>query len=199
MKRVLTALTAVVGAGLIFAAGTVLADGTARSTASSQASAATGSGSAAAQARDKAQAEDALADAVTKHAEESAKRHKLQVTIRDEPALDDPYAADAYVATSASECSAIMWDEGTEQLGELVVSAPDETGELRMLKPFDLPPTARLLPDGTCEAVMTIDLPYASRYVLGVGIMGRGIKPENAPKPPVVITRGELQSVVVAK
>jgi hypothetical protein len=152
-----------------------------------------------AQAEQQARADDELAAAVRQEAEKFAKHHELRVTIRDKPAPDDPDAADAYVAKSARECSAIVWGEDSEQLGHLVVNAPDEQDELETVGSFDLPATARLLPDGTCEAALTIRVPYASRYVLGVAITGRGIKPENAPEPPVVITKGDSQSVVVVK
>ncbi|MET0931692.1 MAG: hypothetical protein ABWX74_19380 [Aeromicrobium sp.] len=146
-----------------------------------------------------AQAEDELADATKRQAQEATRRHELLVTIRDQPAPGDPDAADAYEAESGNGCSAIVWGENSEQLGELIVIALDEKDEPSMRKTFSLPASARLLPDGTCEATMTIDVPYASRYMLGVGITGRGIAREDAPDAPVVITEGHSQSVVVEK
>lgn len=144
-------------------------------------------------------AREELAKAVAQRADDltHSKRHELRVTIRDRPALADPDAADAYVAKSAGECSAIVWGEESEQLGELLVSPANEGGELGRLETFDLPASARLLRDGFCEATLTISVPYATRYVLTVGIMGRGIAREDAPKPAVVVTKGDSQSVVV--
>lgn len=144
-----------------------------------------------------AEAQDEVADAVAKKAGEMKSRHELRVTIRDTPAGNDPDESDAYEATSATECSVIVWGEDSQRLGELVVTTPDTAGELTHVKMFGLPGSARLLPDGSCEASMTLHLPYASRYVLGVGIVGRGIRAEDAPEPPVVITQGDSQSVVV--
>lgn len=128
---------------------------------------------------------------------DASTRHELRVTIRDVPAPNDPDAADAYEVRSAGGCSAIVWGPDSRQLGELVVSASRANDDLRILETFRLPDSARLSRDGTCEATLTISLPYAPRYVLGVGIEGRGIAPENAPEPPKVLTEGDSQDVVV--
>ena len=116
------------------------------------------------------------------------KTHELSVTIRDEGELD------AYTADADNTCTGNVLGGRSNQL---LISGPNDEYELAPLASFDIPATARLLPNGACEATMAVTAPYAPHYLLGVTIHGRGIAGPDDPAETKVATNGNSQSVIV--
>ena len=118
------------------------------------------------------------------------KTHILHVTIRDEGELR------AYIPGANNECASTA-PKGFPH--ELIVSGPDADESRATLGQFEAPATARRLSHGVCEAKMTITVPYAPRYTLGVGMAGQGIADPNAPRDVWVVTNGKSQDVITRR
>jgi hypothetical protein len=115
------------------------------------------------------------------------KTHDLRVTIRDKGRSYAP-----------GTCAAINGEaDWSDTLGFF---GPDKTYENRPLgKDLPIPKQGNLMADGTCEATMTVTLPYAPRYLAGIAIPGHGMPdPKNpAPKETKIVTKGDSQDVVI--
>lgn len=117
------------------------------------------------------------------------KTHQLHVTIRDKGRSYKP-----------GTCHAINYpgSDGALQSDSLVVTGPDEKSEASQLGEAPIPTQARSLPDGTCEAKMTITVRYAPRYRAGIAVVGDGIyDPKTDPQGTRFVTKGSPQSIVV--
>ncbi|MCD9197751.1 hypothetical protein [Aeromicrobium wangtongii] len=143
------------------------------------------------QADQTAQAQDALADQVRKRADElgaaaSSRPHQLQVTISEQKPYDAYMPGDRpgqCVRASLAPASLVVTDAAATSSTPLADQA--------------LPATARLTPGGTCEARMSVEVPRAAMYHLGVAIMGRGIKGPTDPGGTEVQAGVSPQRVVV--
>lgn len=113
------------------------------------------------------------------------KTHILQVTIRDVGGVK------AYKAT-AQGCEPLY----PEHTIILVVSGPTAKFDSTPLKDVDLPPNAEPN-NGACEAKMTVTVPYAPRYTLGIATEGHGIATGDEPDPIWITTRGNSQKVTL--
>ena len=117
------------------------------------------------------------------------RRHVLQVTIHDVPPLD------AYRVEGRRCVSSAVAQQAPHQL---VFSGPSRHLEERPIDPsFDIPTTASLLDDGSCEAELRVTVPYRPRYRGGVAIEGKGISLPTDPTNEWVETKGDSQAVVV--
>lgn len=63
---------------------------------------------------------------------------------------------------------------------------------------FPIPRQARSLPDGRCEATITVTVPYRPRYTVGIAQDGQGIPgPEDPNRDTKFVTKGAKQEVVL--
>jgi hypothetical protein len=113
------------------------------------------------------------------------KTHILHVTIRDVGGVE------AYEAT-AQGCEPLY----PEHTIILVVSGPTTKYDSTPLKDVDLPTSAEPA-NGACEAKMTVTVPYAPRYTLGIAKEGHGIATGDEPDPVWITTRGSSQKVTL--
>lgn len=116
--------------------------------------------------------------------------HILRITLHDVSPLDvyEP-AGDHCVTTSGDDVYRY----------KLTVDGPDGEYDFRTLKSAVIPDTARLLPDGTCEATMTITVPYAPRYKAGVGMAEHGATNKETEPDPIWKTKGSSQHITVSR
>ena len=63
----------------------------------------------------------------------------------------------------------------------------------------EIPAAARLTSTGACEAIITVDVPFASLYRLGVAIEGHGISLPTDPGDTDVKVAGSRQAVIVLR
>ena len=111
--------------------------------------------------------------------------HTMNVTIRDRG-----------ISYTPGTCAAI--NGGTEYEDRLVFSGPDAQYENTPLgDEFPIPDQATSLADGTCEARMTVTVPYAPRYDAGIAREGKGIAGPDDPDGARITTKGEPQDVIV--
>jgi hypothetical protein len=113
------------------------------------------------------------------------KTHILHVTIRDVGGVE------SYEAT-AKGCVPI----NPPHTALLVVSGPTAKFDYTPLKEVDIPTTAEPV-NGACEAKVTVTVPYAPRYSLGIALEGHGIATGDEPPPPWITTRESAQKVTV--
>lgn len=113
------------------------------------------------------------------------KTHILHVTIRDVGGVE------AYEAT-AKGCEPL----NPEHTASLVVAGPTAEFDSTPLKDVDLPASAETF-NGACEAKMTVKVPYAPRYTLGIAREGHGIATGDEPDPMWITTRGSSQKVTL--
>jgi hypothetical protein len=116
--------------------------------------------------------------------------HVLQVK------LHDVFPLDVY-EPSGAQCVTTSGDD--VRAYKLTVQGPDEEHEFRELKSTVIPDRARLLADGTCEANMTIEVPYAPRYKAGVGMAEHGATNKESEPDPVWKTQGSSQKITVQR
>jgi hypothetical protein len=117
-----------------------------------------------------------------------AQRHELRVTIREE----SPY--DAYKpGNREGECV-----RATNVPSQLIVM--DASGKYpKNLAEPEIPATARRTPSGACEATISVNVPFASRYRLGVAIEGHGISLPTDPGDTDAKVATSPQAVVVLR
>ena len=114
------------------------------------------------------------------------KTHVLTIIIRDK---GRSYAPRTCVALAAGEASDELGFSGPSKHYE---NAPLKHGE------FPIPRQGRLLPDGRCEATITVTLPYRPRYTFGIAQEGQGIPgPEDPHGDTKIATKGGAQNVVL--
>jgi len=143
------------------------------------------------------QAQDELADAVKKQAKEAIankaageaiQRHELRVTIREQ----SPY--DAYAPSgNAGGCV-----RATSTPSQLIVMDASKKYPKVIADP-EIPSTARLTREGNCEAVVTVEVPYASLYRFGVAIEGHGISQPTDPGETEAKAESSPQLVIVPR
>lgn len=118
----------------------------------------------------KAQADLARRTAEYSEQLQKSQWHQLLATIREESPYD-VYKPDA----NGNICV-----RATEAPAQLVVDAGAENP--KVLAERDVPGTAKLNPDGSCEATVSIDdAPFATHYRLGAAIEGQGILQPTSP------------------
>jgi len=117
------------------------------------------------------------------------KEHTFVVTIRDQ--LSVPYS-DAY-QVKGDTC--VLLGVGSE----LVFHGPDKKHDRRPLKSFTIPDRARLVGSTTCEAAMTVTVPYAPRYFVGVAMEGHGMPAPTDPAETQVRPKGDSQKLIVLR
>ncbi|KRC63565.1 hypothetical protein ASE12_01560 [Aeromicrobium sp. Root236] len=117
------------------------------------------------------------------------KEHTFVVTIRDQ--LTVPYS-DAY-QVAGDRCDALGVGS------ELVFEGPDKKYDRRPLKSFTIPDHARLVDSKTCEATMTVTVPYAPRYFVGVAMEGHGMPAPTDPDETRVRPKGDSQKLIVLR
>lgn len=87
-------------------------------------------------------------------------------------------------------------DEGPDWLS---VSGPNKEYEFSPMLGDDvaIPRHSRSLPDGTCEAVMTVTVPYAPRYLASIKVLGEGAVDPSRQYPEItkIVTKGDSQRV----
>ena len=83
-----------------------------------------------------------------------------------------------------------------EHTASLVVEGPTAEFDSTPLKDVDLPASAETF-NGACEAKMTVKVPYAPRYTLGIAREGHGIATGDEPDPMWITTRGSSQKVTL--
>ncbi len=115
--------------------------------------------------------------------------HTFDVTIHDVLPLD------AY-EVAGGKCSADS--VAPEFPSTLTFSGPSKhLDEVPLDEEFPIPKTARLLADGSCEATMSVTVPYRPRYRAGVAIEGRGIANPDDPINDLVNTEDDSQAITV--
>ena len=113
------------------------------------------------------------------------KTHEMNVTIRDRG-----------ISYTPGTCAAIRGD--TDFQDTLGFIGPDAQYERRPLgDEFPIPRQATRLADGTCEAKMTVTVPYAPRYGAGIAREGHGIAGPDDAGETQITTKGDSQDVVV--
>lgn len=113
------------------------------------------------------------------------KTHELNVIIRDKG-----------ISYTPGTCVAIRAD--TDFQDRLVFIGPDAQYERRPLgDEFPIPRQATRLADGTCEAKLTVTIPYAPTYGAGIVREGKGIAGPDDPGETQITTQGDAQDVVV--
>lgn len=117
-------------------------------------------------------------------------KHIFHVTIRDEPPLD------AYKAASDGKCVTVAPKQSPSRL---LVAGPDREVEDKILAGSDLPTSARLLSDGSCESKVAITVPYTPHYTVAIIIEGRGIQGPTDPPDTNVTTKGSEQDITVLR
>ncbi|KAA1397524.1 hypothetical protein [Aeromicrobium ginsengisoli] len=114
------------------------------------------------------------------------KTHELNVTIRDKG-----------ISYTPGTCAAIRGN--TDFQDRLGFSGPDKQYENRPLKDaeFTIPKQGTRLADGTCEATLTVTIPYAPRYRAGISREGHGISGPDDAGETLIAAKGDSQDVVV--
>jgi hypothetical protein len=79
----------------------------------------------------------------------------------------------------------------------LVIAGPTAEVDSTPLKELDIPATAEPGEAGACVATLTVTVPYAPRYRLGIAHEGHGIANGYEPEEPWITTRGSSQKVTV--
>jgi hypothetical protein len=116
-----------------------------------------------------------------------AQPYELRVTIREE----SPY--DAYAPGPGETCV-----RATNVPAQLVIQ--DDRGKYpSVVAELEIPSTARLTADGACEARIKAEVPFATKYRLGVAIEGHGISSPTDPGETYVKTTNSPQKVVVLR
>jgi len=111
--------------------------------------------------------------------------HELNVTIRDKG-----------ISYTPGTCAAIRGDSPGPDT--LAFSGPDKQYENRPLgREFTIPKQGTRLADGTCEARLTVTIPYAPRYRAGIVREGHGISGPDDAGETLIATKGDSQDVVV--
>ncbi len=118
------------------------------------------------------------------------KTHILHVTLHDVLPLDVYKPMDGRCITTSGR---------DVYPYELTVDGPDEEYEFRPLEAKVIPVAATLLPDGTCQATMTIKVPYAPRYKAGVGMAEHGATNKEPNPERVWTTNGSSQKITVLR
>jgi hypothetical protein len=114
------------------------------------------------------------------------KTHVVTIIIRDK---GRSYAPRTCVAVAGRDFSDELGFSGPSKHYE---NAPLKHGE------FPIPRQGRSLPDGRCEATMTVTLPYRPRYTVGIAQDGQGIPgPEDPNGDTKIATKGGTQVVVL--
>lgn len=116
-----------------------------------------------------------------------AQPYELRVTIREE----SPY--DAYKPGQGETCVR------AENVPAQLVIQDDRGKYPTVVAELEIPSTARLTADGACEAKITAEVPFATKYRLGVAIEGRGISSPTDPGETYVKTTNSPQKVVVLR
>ncbi|KRC66387.1 hypothetical protein ASE12_17440 [Aeromicrobium sp. Root236] len=114
------------------------------------------------------------------------KTHVLRLTIRDVAGID------AY-ATDREGCPVL----GPANLPpQVYVAGPNTKEPTATFTTVDVPKDAEPIM-GACEAHLTITVPYAPRYTIGIASEGQGISRPDAPPPSWIITKGASQKVTL--
>ena len=112
--------------------------------------------------------------------------HVLRLTIRDVAGVD------AY-ATDREGCPVL----GPANLPpQVYVAGPDTKEPTATFTTVDVPRDAEPIM-GACEAHLTITVPYAPRYTIGIASEGQGISQPDGPPPSWIITKGASQEVTL--
>ena len=116
------------------------------------------------------------------------KTHELRVLIRDVGGVD------AYRMDDSERGCTSTSPKGFPH--QLVISGPTKKQTYTPLASFDIPDTA-IGTNGACEAELTVTVPYAPRYSMGIAMEGRGIATGYEPDPSWIETSGSSQKVVM--
>jgi hypothetical protein len=114
------------------------------------------------------------------------KTHVVTVIIRDK---GRSYTPGTCVASRTVDTSDVLAFSGPTRHFE---NAPLKNSE------FPIARHGRRLSDGTCEATMTVTVPYAPRYTVGIAQEGGGIPgPDDPNGDTKIVTKGNSQNVVL--
>jgi hypothetical protein len=114
------------------------------------------------------------------------RKHVVTIIIRDKGRSYVPHTC---VALAGEDFADVLAFSGPSRHYE---NAPLKHSE------FAIPRQGRSLPDGRCEATMTVTLPYRPRYTVGIAQDGQGIPgPEDPHGDTTIVTRRGAQDVVL--
>ena len=114
------------------------------------------------------------------------KTHTVTIIIRDK---GRSYAPRSCLAVAGADFADVLAFAGPSRHYE---NAPLKHGE------FPIPRRGRALPDGRCEAKMTVTVTYRPRYTVGIAQEGQGIPgPEDPHGDTTIVTKGAAQEVVL--
>lgn len=114
------------------------------------------------------------------------KTHTVTIIIRDK---GRSYAPRSCLAVAGPDFADVLAFAGPSRHYE---NAPLKHGE------FPIPRRGRALPDGRCEAKMTVTVTYRPRYTVGIAQEGQGIPgPEDPHGDTTIVTKGAAQEVVL--